>query len=425
MTFLGLDGRSYAAGLNTSVAQAKVAGEKISDFLGSKLKSSLMAIGSALALKHLISEAAELGEKAKDIHFGSERLDVDQQRFQQLQRAAEKYHSSIGTIFTAYKKMAVGSVEALDGSLELRAAWSQLGISMDDLRKKSIDDIFAKISHKLAGAEVDGRKLAALIKVMGRSADELIPAFKHGAFEGANPFAIPDENLKSLEDFKKNLGVFKSVFQVVKDTALARMVSTTDEGFAGAGILSKSFAKGAKALKKIFGIQDIEFGPKFKSSGELKAMAAAELEEQKKAKEHQTKMDHEVLKEKERLEKEVFEQKRKNFLDTLTDENKLVALMRERAFLAKQIADSKEDVATAKLRLEQQKVNSEILDVAQKKRHLGGINTTQLQKVGAFISSDPFIKLESLSKEQTKYLKEIRDSVKKNNTNIRKGVAFK
>ena len=217
IAILGLDRSGFSSGLDQAKGESQSKGMDIGAILGKKMVAGLATAAIVAAAKKEFDAIGELATKAKEIKFGASRLDVGTTRFQDLEYAAAKGRTSIEAIYGAYRKLAVGAQDALGGNKELVDHFAQLGVSVGDLKNKSPDELFRQISAQMDGASMNGAKLAAVIKTMGKSADELLPAMRAGIFGGHDPFAIPQEDLQALQQWKSDWGVIGGVWNKMKE----------------------------------------------------------------------------------------------------------------------------------------------------------------------------------------------------------------
>jgi hypothetical protein len=146
----------------------------------------------------LLSLIFKLGTDNTDLERG---LDAAKAR---IKKASEDMHTSMGEGFatsqpmslqkleaqgklvgvsieqqaSAYKKLAVEQGHALAGSKESQQAFEGLGVTLTDLQKMDPAQIFQRIRESLGGAQPNARQMADLVKVTGKSADELLPLLK-------------------------------------------------------------------------------------------------------------------------------------------------------------------------------------------------------------------------------------------------------
>lgn len=415
MAILGLDAQPFERGLRGSESKAAQAGDKIGGALAGRIKTALATAGFAVTVGEAISKMNELGEKAAQIHAGSLRLGVDENRFQNLQRGAEKSQSSIEALYTAYKKLTVGQYEALNGNKEMVKYFETLGLSVDSLRQLTPDELFQRIADRMQKASVSGSELTAVIKTMGRSADELLPGLIGGKFSQANPFAIPIDQLNRLREYRKEMGLIKGI---VGATSREFLTDTAEQFF---GTNKNSFANfitggGYSALEKYvtkdFRTDDGSAGEQNRARWMMEAAAAAETEASAEGDKNKELREEERLREKLQslIMQTMAETKRYN-LEKMTDPEKLKYFQEQNAALGKEkFDDTPEGLvknAERNLQIAQNLIQIQSLQNAIGKgstrdamKDFFGGHVNELQRIGAYAAPNP-LQLESLSLMRT------------------------
>jgi len=155
---------------------------------------------------------------AKETKLGAKLLGVDYQTFQTWKNVMESTGGTIGTVEMALKKIAVAQESVRrkqdqwgeDGKVsftELAGAANALGLTLDDFQKSSRQKVFQNIMDQLGRGEVSARKMAALIKIMGRGADQLIPAAAKGLDDPRSQMkAMTDDQIESFSKLKEDMG---------------------------------------------------------------------------------------------------------------------------------------------------------------------------------------------------------------------------
>jgi hypothetical protein len=401
LAILGLDATRFEAGLKNADRLAQSAGKNIGSALSGGIQGALTSLAGGLAIRHVFNEAIEEANKAKEILHGSERIGVGTERFQQLERAAEKSGTSIDAVFTAYKKLAVASVEAGNGNIEVIAAMKTLGVST-----REPNEMFKQLSQNLKNNEIDASRLAAAIKLLGKGADELIPAFKKGAFDVANPFGRSEDELKANAEFGKNVSVIKEFFGWLERKALSPAANKE-------GLISRFLGLEADSIRTLFNIRK-----QAEASGgavPLTTVAAADLEGEKKKHEQEKKHAEEIKK----LKLELFKKQEDNDFEQLSTAEKIAALERRRAAGKSILASSKDEEDRLKAALgiedidrELSRAKDQMVKDTMKKPATVKPDLNALQQIGAY-SSSPMenVKLD-LDRKSEGHLSEIKEGIK-------------
>lgn len=215
--FLGLNISNFAAGLFQGKQLAKEFGHELDHQVGHNLdhlKGAFAAAFGVTAVEQGIHRAIEYGAKIGDL---SARFDVSTDKLQEWGFAAEQTGASLEEVASAVKKTSVNQGKALlkdDPFGSVSKSFSALGVSFEDLKSKSSEQIFEQIAERVREVGHDSQTTAALIGIMGKSADSLIPMFEEGLPKLATQFrdlglVIDKEmigHLKQLEDTFKIAG---------------------------------------------------------------------------------------------------------------------------------------------------------------------------------------------------------------------------
>ena len=115
-------------------------------------------------------------------------LQLSTERLQSLQFAAESTGTSFESVTRGILNVRKTSADALRGEVLMQQAFADLGVSLNDLRTLSGEDVFLKISAALSDGNVSAREYNALLRVMEEEGRALLPAFTKGLGEIANRF---------------------------------------------------------------------------------------------------------------------------------------------------------------------------------------------------------------------------------------------
>ena len=313
---------------------------------------ALAAVSAAVARDTI--EIKRLLEALKEIQTGAARLNVGTDRFQDLEYAAKKGGSSVEALYTAYRKLAVSGQEALGGDKGMVAEFNRLGVSLADLESKTPDEIFHKIAYRMTGAATSGAELAAVIKTMGRSADELLPAMRSGMFAGASPFKLTKEDLRDLEEFHAKTSLIANAW-----AAMWKKVGTSTVSLLlGIGDETGISALVDKLFKPFAGHKFNPTGTNLNESALGEAAAAKEAEDERKVALREEERQRERLVHLIERQRELNE---KFFEGGMTGTQKLANLEERRNALLKETFDRTTDQGAA--------------DAQERDNKLTGINT--------------------------------------------------
>jgi len=169
----------------------------------------------AYSAKSVIDYASQFNDSAQKLDAGVEFL-------QEAAFAAKQTGASFGDVEMALKRMQVATVEALSGKPgnEAAEAFERLGVSLADLRTQRPEDNFRKIADHVQKTGQSSQTLSDMLKLMGRSADSLLPAFVQGFSDLAKEayrfgVVLDQVTLKKLDEMGDKLDVISVKWKVL------------------------------------------------------------------------------------------------------------------------------------------------------------------------------------------------------------------
>jgi hypothetical protein len=182
----GIAGALDRTGLPIFANSLKGVGSAIGG-IGTAVSSSaqrLLGLGATLgitgaALGVFISGYADATGAIGD---AAERTGISRERFQELSFAAKLAGSSSEVMAGALQKMNLNIGAATNGSKELKAMFSGLGIKIKDAggKLKSTDDLFDIFVDRIGRIKDPTLQAQAAVKIFGKSATELLPFLREG-----------------------------------------------------------------------------------------------------------------------------------------------------------------------------------------------------------------------------------------------------
>jgi hypothetical protein len=360
---VGLDKSAFSTGLSALQNEVKSFSSQVKNMLAGGF-----AVGSIFeGLKGAIEKGGMLGDLA-------EKFGVAASAIQKLGNSASLSGGSVEDVATALNKAAIKSQQAVAGNEALQASFAKIGLSLFDLARASPEQIMMAFADAMASGSIKGQEFALAVDLMGKSATNLLPMLSQGSAaiqaQGEAMGVWTDQtiaNLKFADDQIKALGntftiAFGGVAQLL--TPIINGYQKFVEVLILAGLATKELATGnlqsAKALvKEINKTIDEDRGPQKPGaagaravSGETEAATKSMADAEKKKQDEQQKtMD---------LYRQADEIHRRQMLNAMADEDKLLALMQERSDLQKKINQTPEGLDRAKLVVEQAKLDAEI-----------------------------------------------------------------
>jgi hypothetical protein len=166
--------------------------------LGNRLGGYLSIAGISLYVRSQIRLASSINDSAAKARVGTE-------LFQAFKYAAEQNGSSVEDVSSALRALAINQTEAANKTGEHRLAFNRLGISINDLKSKRVDELFLMISQNIMNGTGSTQSFSDMLKVLGRNAESLFPAFREGfadAIQEAKDLKIiiADDIIQTLDE---------------------------------------------------------------------------------------------------------------------------------------------------------------------------------------------------------------------------------
>jgi len=163
-----------------------------------KVAGAASAVGGAIFV--LAKNAAGYGDQMLK---ASQRAGVNVVEFQKLAYAAEQGGSSVEELEGSLIKLSKGMVDAQGGSKEMQKWFGRAGISMDDLKKMSPEQVFHRVSDAIQKLPDDSPRRAALaMGLFGKSGAKLLPMLQDGS-AGLREMGAEAERLGKVIDAQK------------------------------------------------------------------------------------------------------------------------------------------------------------------------------------------------------------------------------
>ena len=197
-----------ASGLDRGLQSANASLDRFAKQTGSVL-------AGAFAFDKLISgfsSAIEKGDQLQDI---AEKFGVSASKLQMLGNAASVFGSGVEQVSAGLNKLSLAQQKAVSGEQgaeALVATFAEVGISLEELRSMTAEDIFLKIADNFASGANDGRQFVIVNELLGKAQTDLIKVLNQGStaiVEQGNAIGVySDEaiaNLSALSDEMKKL----------------------------------------------------------------------------------------------------------------------------------------------------------------------------------------------------------------------------
>jgi len=176
-----------------------------------------------LGMRKIITGGREIIKLGADMQHLSQQTAVAVSDLIIIRQVFEDNGVSADNSRLAINKMQKSIIEAGEGLTEPVKAFETMGISLDELKKKSPAEQFVDIGNALAGIEDPAERATAAMRIFGRSGAELLSVFAGGDI---------DDTIKSLGSLPKVLELNADQLERI-DTLLGRLPNKSQQLFAG------------------------------------------------------------------------------------------------------------------------------------------------------------------------------------------------
>ena len=214
--------------------------------LAKGLAVGVAAVGTAAAAttKALINGATETAKYGDEIDKTSQKIGFGTEAYQKWDYAMQIAGTSMKDCSIGLKTMTNKIDDALNGSSSAIAMFDKLGISVDDLKGKTREDIFGMVVSGLQNTTDELTKAAIANDVFGRSGQELMPLFNETTentqklLEEAEKYGMvmSESAVKNSANFNDSLTRMQKTITGVKNKLLGELLpgfSTLMDGISG------------------------------------------------------------------------------------------------------------------------------------------------------------------------------------------------
>jgi hypothetical protein len=148
---------------------------------------ALQYLGLQFVLKEIgiafnaIKGQIDLGDELHDLSI---RTGVSVETLSILQPVAEKAGGSLQLLATGFRQMEKSTELALSGSEKQVSAFRDIGISVDDLKGKTPEQVLQMVATGLEKIQDPARKTSDALVIFGKSGDQMLPMLKDLAGDG-------------------------------------------------------------------------------------------------------------------------------------------------------------------------------------------------------------------------------------------------
>lgn len=238
--------------------------------LGRTLKSGL-AKGTKIATAGLTAIAtagtATAGAMVKatkatmeygvEVNRNSQKLNMSKKGYQEWSYVLKRSGTSIDSLKMGMKKISTAIDEAKNGSKSATENFKRLGLSVDDLKGKSQEEIFSLMVKRLQGIKDTTERSAIANKFFGRSAQEMagllnksgkdVDALKKQAHDLG--LVLSDDAIKKSAEFRGKLTELQSTFEGLRNKMAVKFLPSLTKVTDGLALIAQG--KTEVGLKKI------------------------------------------------------------------------------------------------------------------------------------------------------------------------------
>lgn len=210
-----------------SISKTEEKAESLGTKLGKGIKTAAkwgtaIVGGASAAVGGMLAITNQTAEYADEIDKLSERTGINREELQRWKYAAAQSDADIGKLEVGVKKLSDVMDDAINGNEKATEAFNQLGISIDDLKNKSQEQIFEEVMAGLADMEQGAQRNALGNDLLGKSYTEMLPLLNAGS-----------QGIKELKDRADELGVVMSEDAVIANVTFGDTLEDIKQSFSG------------------------------------------------------------------------------------------------------------------------------------------------------------------------------------------------
>lgn len=258
---ISLDAKKFNQGLKEAGNGVKKAGQTIKGGLKTAAKVGTVAtaaVGAAAAVagKKVLNMANDTAAAGDAIDKNSQKLGLSRKAYQEWDYVLSQSGVDISSMTAGLKTMTNQVSKAIKGSKDATANFQKLGISTNDLKTLSREELFEKSIKGLQNMK-EGTERAALANTLfGRSGAQLQPLLNSSSKsvdelkKKANElgFVMSDKAVNAARDYTDSMDTLKRTFTGVKNRIMAELLPSFKNIMDG---FSKLIAGSKGAEKKI------------------------------------------------------------------------------------------------------------------------------------------------------------------------------
>ncbi|NBV78040.1 hypothetical protein EBR66_07795 [bacterium] len=294
------------------------------------------------------SNAIDKGDQLQDL---ANRFGVAASSLQEIGNAASTSGAGLEDVASAMNKLAKNAGAAIGGNEQMAEAFNKIGLSVEQLQGMTPQDLFMALSKAIASGTLGMQDFTIAQELAGKGAAVLMETLRMGpeaiAANGQAMGVFSNETIAKLAAASDALKAFQNVVTIVFGTAVAKIMDAVEAyaRFAAIRPLIKFFDEtsasttGANTtLRNRDGSDNSPTSDSSKTAGKYKSA----WEQTQKTYERADEIIHQ------------------NYLNSLSDEDKLIELLKEEATLREKISKMAEGADRAAATVEIETLNGQI-----------------------------------------------------------------
>lgn len=196
--------------------------------------AAVTALGTAAAAagKELWTMAGEVAEAGDEVQKNSQKVGMSYGAYQKWDYAMKVAGTEMSSCSNGLKTLSNKFDDAISGSKSAGEIFNRLGISLDDLKGKSREDVFSTVVSSLQNVQDETTKAALANDLFGKSGQELLPMFNMtneelaALMQQAEDYGMvmSDETIDASAAFKDSLTQLKGTMTGLKNEIIGKLL---------------------------------------------------------------------------------------------------------------------------------------------------------------------------------------------------------
>lgn len=192
------------------------------------------AMGSAVVegTKALVNQATNLSEYGDHIDKASQKIGMSAEAYQKWDYAMQMAGTSMDESAAGFKTLTKAIDSANEGNKGAIEKFKEIGISLDDLKGKSREDIFGMVIENLQNMTDDTEKATAATDLLGKAGTNLMPLLNQTAEETKAAmdetekygFLLSDDAVKAAADYDDAMTRMDATLNGVKNNLVGQFM---------------------------------------------------------------------------------------------------------------------------------------------------------------------------------------------------------